>query len=367
MKKAKEKGSVTLFVLVSTMFFLIILILVYTQQAEKMNIQKRQIAEIQKNYQTKDIEQIYQETYNQNKPKPTPTGIWVALEGDTLRFYTKEENAIAGGGKVYGDLKGVTFTRDNTDGVEQPTTPWWVDRAKILHAEFIDPVAPEYMAYFFSDLEQLETVDMTQVKTNNVTDMYGLFLNCRALKQVATSDFDTSNVENMGWMFLNCSSLTELNVSNFDTSKVTNMYAMFNGCNKLTKLEVSNFDTSNVTSMGSMFANMTALTQLDLSNFDTSKVTVMSNMFFQDKNLSMIDVSNFNTSNVTTMINMFMHCESLTVLDISSFDTRKVTDMRCMFQLSKKLAKIYVGANWELAANSKGWIEGCRTTTTTRK
>lgn len=366
MKKANEKGSVTLFVLISMMFFLIVLVLVYSQQTDKITVQKRQIAEIQKNYETKDIEPIYQETYHKNKQKPVPTGIWVTLEGNTLKFYTKEEAARGGGGKVYGNVKGQTFGRDNTDGIEKPTTPWYADSAQILYAEFADPVAPEYMAYFFSDLDQLKEVDMTNVEMGSVTTMYGLFLNCKALTTITTRNIDTSSVTDMGWMFLNCQSLVSLDVSNFNTSQVTNMYAMFNGCRKLNNLNVSNFDTSNVTDMGSMFANMN-LEELNLSNFDTSKVTNMRNMFYNELNLKSVDVSKFNTSNVNNMVNMFMCCKNLTVLDISSFDTRKVTDMSCMFQDCEKLATIYVGSNWEVAEKSLWWIEGCATTTTTRK
>lgn len=341
MKKANEKGSVTLFIVISMLFFLIVLVLIYSQQTEKITVQKRQVGEIQKNYQTKNIEQIYQETYDKNKPKPVPTGIWVALEGNTLKFYTTEEKAIAGGGKIYGNVKGETFTRDNTDGVEEPTTPWYDDCAQIRHAEFVDPVAPEYMAYFFSDLKQLETVDMTNVEMGNVTTMHGLFLNCNALTTIKTSEIDTSSVTDMGWMFLQCNNLTDLDVSKFDTSNVTNMYAMFHSCNKLTKLDVSNFDTSNVTSMGSMFANMTALSQLDVSSFDTSKVTNMQTMFSK--------------------------VSQLEELDISSFDTRKVSDMGEMFSESRNLKKIYVGQNWKIAPNNKGMFNYCGTSTTTLK
>ena len=155
------------------------------------------------------------------EPVVEPTGIWVSLEGNTLKFYTKENDARNGGGKVYENVQGKEFVRDNV--AETIDTPWFVDKEQITKVEFVDEVAPEYLAYYFSDLSALETVDMSKVKTINVNNMYGLFLNCRALKQIDTTGWDTRNVENMGWMFLNCSSLTNLDVSMFDTKKVTNM------------------------------------------------------------------------------------------------------------------------------------------------
>ncbi|MCI8637447.1 MAG: BspA family leucine-rich repeat surface protein, partial [Clostridia bacterium] len=225
-----------------------------------------------------------------------PTGIWASLEGNTLKFYTTEANAKAGGGKVYENVQGKTFIRDNTDGVEAPNTPWFADRDQIIAVEFVDEVAPEYLAYYFSDLTSLETVNMEKVKTINVTDMYGLFLNCRNLKEINTKGFDTRNVENMGWMFLNCSSLSNLELTMFNTKKVTNMEVMFNGCSGLTQLDVSSFDTSNVTTMRSMFANCSKLTQINGSNFDTTNVTNMATMFYNCSSLTALDVSSFDTS-----------------------------------------------------------------------
>ena len=152
------------------------------------------------------------------EPVLEPTGIWVSLEGNTLKFYTKEENARNGGGKVYGNVQGIEFARDNV--AETIDTPWFVDKEQITKVEFVDEVAPECLAYYFSDLNVLETVDMRNIETINVRNMYGMFLNCRNLKEIDAGSFDTRNVENMGWMFLNCSSLTNLDLSSLDRKSV---------------------------------------------------------------------------------------------------------------------------------------------------
>lgn len=275
-------------------------------------------------------------------PEKKPTEIWVALEGNTLKFYTEEENARRNGGKVYENVKGKTFTRDNT--AETVNTPWFTDKDKIKAAEFVDEIAPEYMAYFFSDLDMLETVDMRKVKTANVIDMYGMFLNCRNLKEVETVKFNTSKVENMGWMFLNCSSLTKLDMSSFDTTNVKNMEVMFNGCSSLTELDVSGFKTSNVTTMRSMFANMTNLTNIDVSNFDTTNVTNMATMFYKCASLINLDLSNFNTSQVNNMNAMFSGCESLIMLNVSNLDTKNVTNMENMFNKCSSLTELNVSS-----------------------
>ncbi len=282
------------------------------------------------------------ESTEPEEPVVEPTGIWTSLEGNTLKFYTNEEKAQNGGGKIYGNVQGIEFTRDNN--AETIDTPWFVDCAQITAVEFVDEVAPEYLAYYFSDLTSLETVNMEKVKTINVTNMYGLFLNCRNLKEINTKGFDTRNVENMGWLFLNCSSLTNLDVTMFNTKKVTNMEVMFSGCSNLTELDVSSFDTSNVTTMRSMFANCSKLTQINVSNFDTSNVTNMATMFSNCNELRTLDLSNFNVGNVTTMKQTFSYCNSLEVLDISNFDTSNVTNMVGMFERCKKLPVIDVSS-----------------------
>ena len=59
-----------------------------------------------------------------------------------------------------------------------------------------------------------------------------MFYNCSKLNSLNLSNFNTNNVTNMSSMFYDCSSLTSLNLSNFNTNNVTNMENMFSGINK---------------------------------------------------------------------------------------------------------------------------------------
>lgn len=86
-------------------------------------------------------------------------------------------------------------------------------------------------------------------------------------------NFNTSNVTNMSGMFWECRGLTSLNLSNFNTSNVTDMSNMFIGCSGLTSLNLSNFNTANVNDMRYMFYNCSKLTSLNLYNFDMSGLT----------------------------------------------------------------------------------------------
>ena len=64
MRKIKEeKGSITLYVIVSMIFFLIVVVAIYVSSTNKKIIQEKQIEDIQKSYQTEDINAIYDEAH----------------------------------------------------------------------------------------------------------------------------------------------------------------------------------------------------------------------------------------------------------------------------------------------------------------
>lgn len=63
--KRNEKGSITLFTLVAMLFFIIILILSYTSQINKISSQKKQVEKIKEEYNTDDeIEEVYNKALN---------------------------------------------------------------------------------------------------------------------------------------------------------------------------------------------------------------------------------------------------------------------------------------------------------------
>lgn len=68
MKKIKEeKGSITVFVLVSIMFFIIVLVGLYVNSSYKMQKQEKEIEKIQKNYEKENIDDLYNKAYEEYK------------------------------------------------------------------------------------------------------------------------------------------------------------------------------------------------------------------------------------------------------------------------------------------------------------
>ena len=68
--------------------------------------------------------------------------------------------------------------------------------------------------------------------------MKSMFSGCSSLTNIDLSNINTNNVTNIWGMFDCCSSLTNIDLSNFNTNKVTDMRCLFFGCSKLRKENV---------------------------------------------------------------------------------------------------------------------------------
>ena len=188
------------------------------------------------------------------------------------------------------------------------------------------------VAYLFSQLYKVKSIDLSGVVTTGVTDMSYMFYGCEMLMALDLSKFDTSSVVYMNDMFRGCTMMESVDLSDWDTRKVVDMSNMFHSCAHVKMLEFGTFNTEHVTDMNGMFTNCTWLTWIDLTRFNTYNVTNMANMFRGCINLRWADLHSFNTTNATNMHAMFSGCVSLPELDLAGFNTNNVTDMGYMFR-----------------------------------
>ena len=95
MKKSKEeRGSVTLYVVISMMFFLIMVVGIYVSSTNKVQTQQKEIAEIQKSYETEDINTLYNEKYYSSNYIEVQTfeDLQNAVNDDNIRYIKMTEN-----------------------------------------------------------------------------------------------------------------------------------------------------------------------------------------------------------------------------------------------------------------------------------
>ena len=187
---------------------------------------------------------------------------YVVENGSTLTFYYDTNKATHTTGTVYGinDKRKDDTTFPAWAGV--PVDPNERITKVVFDSSFKDyrPATTNSWFFFCSKLTEFE--GMSNLITDQVTDMSDMFIDCSALEALDLSNFNTANVTNMSYMFDGSSALTSLNVSNFDTGNVTDMYCMFRGCSSLKSLDVTNFNTAKVTAMTSMFYGCSTLTTI---------------------------------------------------------------------------------------------------------
>ena len=193
-------------------------------------------------------------------------------------------------------------------------------------------------SYLCQNLINMKDIELSNLKTDGVTNMNEMFQYCQKLEHLDVNNFNTSKVTNIDYIFADCRGLTKLNVSNWKTSSVTNLLGTFKNCSNLTELDVSKWDISNVKKCGYIgwndggtFQGCSNLEKLDISNWNVSQVTDMKRMLGNCKKIIQLDISGWNTSKVTSMSFLFYNCTLLKELDVSKFNTSQVTNMNSMF------------------------------------
>lgn len=287
-----------------------------------------------------------------------------SMDGTVMMWYGEANNN--GLYDVYiGSSNGTTIISNGNSLFYKLTEVTSINLANIDTSEVTD------MYIMFSGCSKLATLDLSNFSTEKVTTMQGMFYNCKSLTELDLSNFDTSNVKSMYYMFGYCENLNSLTIDNFNTEKVTGMNSMFAGCVSLKSLDLSKWNVSNVTKMNEMFASYSsvggpmALTSIgNVSNWDTSNVTDMSGMFQLCNNLK-IDVSNWKVSKVENMRSMFYGCRSIENMDLSKWDTSNVTTVRAMFEYCDNL-KVVDLSNWNITnlKETKGMFQYCQNLTT---
>ncbi len=234
------------------------------------------------------------------------------------------------------------------------------------------------LSYTF-DHVKLNSLDLTNVATNTVSDMQYMFSNA-TIQNLNLSNFQILRNVDMGYMFKYFTT-NILDISSFDSSKVINVYSMFSNsytnqiilpenfgsnCKNMAYLfgtasisngvlDLTKLNTSNVTNFQYMFSlinyNCENGITLNLSSFDTAKVTNMSYMFVGNSSTTnsmkidnIIFPENFgiNCNNMSYMFQYFNYSyqNGLKHLDLSNFNTDKLVYASNMFYNSRYLASI---------------------------
>ncbi len=257
-----------------------------------------------------------------------------------------EGNLIASGGYGLTSTNGMFKYCENLDTLD--VTNLVTESVTDMSEMFAYVFQRDYTPLDLTKLNTIKTTNMTQMfcgyrgrdeilfnfDTSNVTNMSGMFSSYR-LDSLDLSTFNTSKVTNMSSMFCGCETKT-LDVSKLDTSAVTDMDYMFNSCQELTEIDITNFDTGNVTNMSNLFSHNIKLITINARNLDVSKVQSLDLMFYENFELINLDITNWNPVSAITFRRTFEDCEKIEHLDLSTW-VMNATDMIQMFWRCLKL------------------------------
>ena len=141
----------------------------------------------------------------------------------------------------------------------------------------LDFVSSEWTSFRDWNKDSIRSVTIKS-GVSAMNSLAGMFWSCKSLETADLSELSTSEVTDMARMFERCSSLKVANLSTFDATRVTDMSAMFNECFLLETLSLPTSGTPALINMNQMLRNCPMLTALDFSGFNTSNVNNMNNM-----------------------------------------------------------------------------------------
>lgn len=184
------------------------------------------------------------------------------------------------------------------------------------------------------------TVTLQRDKINNgtgntLTTMYSAWNYCYNLQSLDISGLKTQNVQYMSYAFGNCKKLEVLDVSNLDMAKVVSMSYMFYDCEKIKTLDLRNWNCEKLTGGGLTyaFASCYALNEIKgLDNIYTNNVTSLQGLFQYCYSLKDVSgIAGWNTDKVTNLASLFYCCYNIGLIDLSAWNVGKVTSISSMF------------------------------------
>lgn len=274
---------------------------------------------------------------------------------------------------------GQTCTLPAASGTYVASWPWLAHKDEIKNVKFVGTVNASKIDSIFASTSNLEAVDFTGLKGNNVTSAIGMFYDsgvydvnleslnlnkltngremfCGAERLISVKLPNTSltDVESMfhdctnltsvslrssglittvAYAFENCTSLPAVDISSWSLQNTENASGLFSECKSLETVNLGNLGIKEgvLKSLGATFSGCEKLKNIDVSSFKTSAVTTFNSTFRNCKSLESLNVSGWDTSSATTMTKMFLNCESFKDLDLSSFRTPNVATTTYMF------------------------------------
>ena len=110
-----------------------------------------------------------------------------------------------------------------------------------------------------------------------------------------------TNLSNISGLFQNCKNLTDVDLSFLNVSNVTRCFGMFNGCSNIKHIKLNGWDAGKINNIQSMFEGCSSLTELDLSGWKNAGNNVTANTYISFSGLHSLNILNLSGWTNTTM------------------------------------------------------------------
>ena len=128
--------------------------------------------------------------------------------------------------------------------------------------------------YAWAYAYQLQSLDITNLRTPNVTSMLATFYVNRKLRELDLRHLDVSKVTTLSGTFYECRGLISINLTGWNTEKITNFSSTFSYCYSLKHIYgLENFNTEKATTFNAMFNRCYSIEALPVSNFKTFELS----------------------------------------------------------------------------------------------
>ncbi len=145
------------------------------------------------------------------------------------------------------------------------------------------------------------------------------------------SGWNTGTIESMQEMFERAYSFEGIGLETWKTQNVTDMAGMFKNATSF-NADLGNWNTENIIVMTSMFRGATGFEGIGLEDWKTQNVSYMSRMFQDAENFS-ADISGWDTGEVISMHRMFENATNFD-RDLGNWNIQNIMDMGLMLDNS---------------------------------
>lgn len=163
------------------------------------------------------------------------------------------------------------FSGLNNNEIEIDLSAFDFSKVTTMKAMFASVQGNDVYGKYDSKNTKIKTITFpSNIDISKVTNMDGMFYGCNMLTTLDLTGFNTANVSSMQAMFKNCIKLEEIKLdpTKFTDDSLTNVFRMFDNCNALKQIDFRGFKGEKLENAQSWFAHCKNLEYIDLSNFD---------------------------------------------------------------------------------------------------